>query len=837
MDALQKRKNELDKFLKTGIVQQILHRFTTTFADSEIQKRGCLTINSEADCYTDLENVVIGMLPYFLEDDFGDDIFGQKLRSIVKNNGYRGLWIAVYKTEYAHEMQHKNSTTGIDASYARKEVAEHLFNYGIHKAVGENFGAQLFNIIEDGRIEAIIVQKFIGLKMNFMLLNSQIRNSCTITKAPTTPTEEFQTLMGMILSYAKTGYLPKGQQYIKNTRVFDKYKKIEKYIDEGVNGITCADCASACVALVREIGDYIAEMLKGDSNLMMLLEQMFDKNNYNNNEKDYNQKGSSNPLRRIKRQSSGGQGNSSNDGEETDDKSSGSGEEDSDESKNSGKQSKSGGQSRGKDSGNEKSVKGKGSKKEKKTGSQISGSDGSGSDDDGKESGKGSSKSPEDEKDTESGGGSGSEEKNNADSGKSENDGNNDSGDSEGDSENSDSNGNPGSEDADSGESNSEGSNSGSEGKSSGENANNSKGQDGFDKNGQMPEANPTDGKAELPDSYESNNSNQYGGSAEDPEKGWETEDLQALENILQNSLKESEREEVIITKKNAMIKGSVTPDEINEINSYYLDDSYCVDFKEIPMDLQPVDIPYDIRTAGETFRRDIEKILYLKNGNQRGLRRGVLDPTALWKIGVKEATVFQKKGAHSKEFAFYLLQDGSGSMAGTKEYESAKTLAILEEGLKGFSALKITTFSVNGGKVNHHTAKQFTDNRKFNHAYSFLRARRSNGGNKDGYSIRVATKELLKRPEQKKILFVLSDGLPSDYSGGFEYALNDVKNAVEEARSKGIDVIAIMFGDNNFIKETRRYYEFMYKHSIISCVPTEIGRKIIPILKSIVRK
>ena len=94
-----------------------------------------------------------------------------------------------------------------------------------------------------------------------------------------------------------------------------------------------------------------------------------------------------------------------------------------------------------------------------------------------------------------------------------------------------------------------------------------------------------------------------------------------------------------------------------------------------------------------------------------------------------------------------------------------------------------------------------------------------------------------MKRPEQKKILFVLSDGLPSDYSGGFEYALNDVKNAVEEARSKGIDVIAIMFGDNNFIKETRRYYEFMYKHSIISCVPTEIGRKFIPILKSIVRK
>ena len=95
-----------------------------------------------------------------------------------------------------------------------------------------------------------------------------------------------------------------------------------------------------------------------------------------------------------------------------------------------------------------------------------------------------------------------------------------------------------------------EGSNSGSEGKNSGENAITQRVRMALIKTGRCLKQILQTAKPELPDSYESNNSNQYGGSAEDPEKGWETEDLQALENILQNSLKESEREEVIITKK-----------------------------------------------------------------------------------------------------------------------------------------------------------------------------------------------------------------------------------------------------------------------------------------------
>jgi nitric oxide reductase activation protein len=115
------------------------------------------------------------------------------------------------------------------------------------------------------------------------------------------------------------------------------------------------------------------------------------------------------------------------------------------------------------------------------------------------------------------------------------------------------------------------------------------------------------------------------------------------------------------------------------------------------------------------------------------------------------------------------------------------------------------------------------------------LKNHRAGGGNKDGYSIRVATRELEKRKEKKKILLVLSDGLPSHYKYGRDHALDDVKNAVEEARKKGIRVVSILFGDNSFARASEDDYKYMYKYNIIKCTPENIGRKILPIFKTIV--
>ena len=64
-----------------------------------------------------------------------------------------------------------------------------------------------------------------------------------------------------------------------------------------------------------------------------------------------------------------------------------------------------------------------------------------------------------------------------------------------------------------------------------------------------------------------------------------------------------------------------------------------------------------------------------------------------------------------------------------------------------------------------------------------------------DGYNIRIAIKELEKRPERNKVLIILSDGQPSGYSNYYgKYAMFDVKQAVRSGRKAGIKIFNIMF-------------------------------------------
>jgi nitric oxide reductase activation protein len=74
---------------------------------------------------------------------------------------------------------------------------------------------------------------------------------------------------------------------------------------------------------------------------------------------------------------------------------------------------------------------------------------------------------------------------------------------------------------------------------------------------------------------------------------------------------------------------------------------------------------------------------------------------------------------------------------------------------------------------------------------------------------------ELEKRSEARRVLIVLSDGLPSAYYKESE-AIADVRSAVQEARRRGIVVIPIMYGVTDSA-ESFQAYQQMYEKGIIS--------------------
>jgi nitric oxide reductase activation protein len=104
-----------------------------------------------------------------------------------------------------------------------------------------------------------------------------------------------------------------------------------------------------------------------------------------------------------------------------------------------------------------------------------------------------------------------------------------------------------------------------------------------------------------------------------------------------------------------------------------------------------------------------------------------------------------------------------------------------------------------------------------------------------DGFSIRVASKELQRRSERRKILFTLSDGQPNgpyNYSG--DRGENDVTEAVLDARKNGISVFNIFFAES---KRERDSYLPSFRHmyrdkGIISCAPEQIAHELLRVVK-----
>lgn len=93
---------------------------------------------------------------------------------------------------------------------------------------------------------------------------------------------------------------------------------------------------------------------------------------------------------------------------------------------------------------------------------------------------------------------------------------------------------------------------------------------------------------------------------------------------------------------------------------------------------------------------------------------------------------------------------------------------------------------------------------------------------------------ELSKRREMRKILVILSDGLPSGYRGETE-ATADVRSAVQEARKNGIIVIPILYGSAEQDKHLE-VYNRMYEKGIICASQSSVLDDFEKLLVSLIR-
>lgn len=230
--------------------------------------------------------------------------------------------------------------------------------------------------------------------------------------------------------------------------------------------------------------------------------------------------------------------------------------------------------------------------------------------------------------------------------------------------------------------------------------------------------------------------------------------------------------------------------------------------------------LPPAFAERAKALHHRLDKLLRQQRERSASQRTGALSQRELWKIPLDAKDVFRRKAPPSKrETAFYLLIDRSGSMGAgigggnSKLFTALATAAVLEEALKGIAYTKIVAFDGGTNAVEHCVIKDFDQKEIGSRCMDAMTQIAAGNGNKDGYSIRAAALDLAKRTERRKILMVLSDGLPSGYFSEAE-AIDDVRTAVQAARRRGLLVIPIIYTART--DENVDAYRRMYEKSMI---------------------
>lgn len=221
---------------------------------------------------------------------------------------------------------------------------------------------------------------------------------------------------------------------------------------------------------------------------------------------------------------------------------------------------------------------------------------------------------------------------------------------------------------------------------------------------------------------------------------------------------------------------------------------------------------------------------------------KGRLDPRRVWRTpAFGDVAVFERKVRRNSlgGAAVYLLVDCSGSMSetclgGEKRSDVARKAAVaLADALwRAGVPHAVIGFSDESHIVVHYRLKGWDDGQESHVRLGAILPREDN---RDGFSIRLAARELRQRREEAKILLVLSDGLPCARGYVGPVAVEDTAAAVREARREGILVAGLYFGweDDRSIAQARTIYpDLSCLFHDLSHLPEAVGRTVVRLLR-----
>lgn len=217
-----------------------------------------------------------------------------------------------------------------------------------------------------------------------------------------------------------------------------------------------------------------------------------------------------------------------------------------------------------------------------------------------------------------------------------------------------------------------------------------------------------------------------------------------------------------------------------------------------------------NIELLSDTLRRSL-----LARSERECVRSeyGSIVPNRLWKLGRSHDTrLFDREiKKDNSEFAVYVLIDASGSQRSRQSLVALQGYIISE----ALSAVQIP-HKVSGFCTfwDYTVMQRYRDYDEPREANKKIFEFHASSNNRDGLAIRAAGHSLMERPEENKVLIVLSDGRPNDiivnrpgsrnpapYAG--EYAVRDTSMEVRALRSQGISVLGVFAGRSRICRQS----------------------------------
>ncbi|MEH7237557.1 vWA domain-containing protein [Bacillus sp. JJ1562] len=249
-------------------------------------------------------------------------------------------------------------------------------------------------------------------------------------------------------------------------------------------------------------------------------------------------------------------------------------------------------------------------------------------------------------------------------------------------------------------------------------------------------------------------------------------------------------------------------------------------------------------------YQKKLKQMIVKTLEHKKNLPRGDLHFGRLNKKLIRIFTddnprLFYKKEqpSHQIDAVFSLLVDCSASMF-DKMDQTKLGIALFHEALKSVQVPHdVTGFweDTNDADSTKHpnymqTVIDFDSSLKRSYGAEIMQLEPEED-NRDGFSIRLQTKKLLKRTEKQKFLLVFSDGEPA----AFDYEQNgiiDTHEAVLKARKHGIEVINVFLSNGEIDEGQQTTIHNIYgKYSILVPNIDQLPDVLFPLLKKLLYK